>query len=134
SFAASYSALFRDAISYGWINVKTIMDLVMKQAGAADGGAPQNPMMPKPDKIVKALGLNGLQSLSFNVKDSPEGCLMDFQIRVPEAERRGLLKIVAAETKDSSPPPFVPADAVKFTRWRLDMQKGWAAIENMLGE
>jgi hypothetical protein len=133
SFAASYSAQFRDSLSYGWINLKAIMDPLLKQSGN-DTGAPQNAMMPKPAKILGALGLTALQSLSFNVKDSGEGCLANFQLAVPEAERRGLFKILAAEPKDSNPPPFVPADAVKFTRWRLDLQKAWATIESMIGE
>ena len=133
SFAATYSAQFRDALSYGWINIKAIVDLLMKQSGGPDAGPDQNSMMPKPDKIVKALGLDGLRSLSFNVKDSSDGCQVNMQISAPENNRRGLLKIIA-DSKDSSPPPFVPADAVKFTRWRLDLQKTWATIENMLGE
>src|SRR5207244_7621494 len=70
SFAASYSAQFRDALSYGWVNLKAIVDLVIKSAGSGDNGGGQNPMMPKPDKILTALGLNGVQSLSFNIKDA----------------------------------------------------------------
>ena len=53
---------------------------------------------------------------------------------MPESDRKGLLKILAAEAKDSNPPPFVPADAVKFTRWRIDLQKAWNTIESMIGE
>jgi len=134
SFAASYSAQFRDALSYGWVNIKAIVDLVMKQAGSGDNAGGQNSMMPKPDKILSALGLNGVQSLSFNIKDASDACLMNMQLSVPESERRGLLKVITADAKDSNPPPFVPADAVKFTRWRIDLQKGWAAIESMVGE
>jgi hypothetical protein len=42
------------------------------------------------------------------------------------------LKIVAAAPKDSSPPSFVPADAVKFWRWRVDGQKSWAELRKTL--
>ena len=134
SFAAAYSARFRDSVSYGWVNVKTIVDTFMKAASGANGGAAQNPMMPKPDKILSALGLTGLQNISFAVKDSPDGCLMDLQLAVPESDRKGIFNILAAEAKDSGPPPFVPADAVKFTRWRLDLQKAWGTIENLIAE
>ena len=133
SFAASYSARFRGALSYGWINIKAIVETLMKQAGSGDN-AGANPLAPSPAKIVSVLGLSGVQNVSFAIKDSPDGSLMDLQVSVPESERRGLFRILAAEAKDSDPPAFVPADAVKFTRWRLDLQKAWGTIENMIGE
>ena len=134
SFASCYANSFREAVSYGWINIKTIMDIVMKQAAGAGNAPNPNPMMPRPDKILSVVGLTGLQHLSFNLKDTPEGCVAAFQLGTPESERRGLFKILAADAKDSSPPPFVPADAVKFNRWRLDLQKGLATLESMLTE
>ena len=42
--------------------------------------------------------------------------------------------LLAAETKDSNPPAFVPADAVKFWRWRLDGPKAMAALDRKAGE
>ena len=42
--------------------------------------------------------------------------------------------MIAAAPKDGSAPPFVPADAVKFWRWRVDGQKDWATLETMLGD
>jgi hypothetical protein len=51
---------------------------------------------------------------------------------VPEANRTGLLKMAAAASKDSSPPLFIPADAAKFWRWRVDGQKDWATLQSML--
>jgi hypothetical protein len=55
-------------------------------------------------------------------------------VNVPEGARKGLFKILAVDTKDASPPPFIPADAVDFSRWRIDLQKAWTAIEAMLAE
>jgi hypothetical protein len=54
-------------------------------------------------------------------------------LSVPEADRTGLFKIFAALPKDAGAPLFVPADAVKSWRWRVDGQKDWAALETMLG-
>ena len=59
---------------------------------------------------------------------------MDFYLSVPEADRTGLFKMIAAAPKDATAPAFVPADAVKFWRWRVDGQKDWAALETMLGD
>src|ERR1700689_2193018 len=58
---------------------------------------------------------------------------MDFFFSAPEADRAGLFKMIAAAPKDASAPLFVPADAVKFWRWRVDGQKDWSALETMLG-
>jgi len=129
-FASSYGPLFRDSQLYGWVNTKSIIDTVMKVVGkGGDGGGG-----PKPDKIMAAVGLTGLQTIAFNLRDTPEGCLLNFNLNVPEASRRGIFKVVSFETKDANPPPFVPADAVKFSRVRFDLQKALATLESTLTE
>jgi len=130
SFAANYTALFRDSLGYGWINIKTIVDIFNKPAPAADASAAGL----QPGKILSALGLTGLRTLAFNLRDTGDGCLAGVQLSVPETERKGIFKILFADARDASPPPFVPADAVKFSRWRLDIQKAFAALESMLVE
>ena len=134
TFAAN-AATLRDSLSFGWLNVKTIVDVVSKEAAQAKGGkAPNKNAPPTADKMLAALGLTGLQSLAFNARDNGDGALVNFSLNVPEAQRKGLFKILAADAKDSSPPAFIPADAVKFNRWRLDLQKGWGTLETMLVE
>jgi hypothetical protein len=59
---------------------------------------------------------------------------LNFYLAAPEAGRQGIFKIIAAAPKDANPPAFVPADAVKFWRWRVDGQKSWAALEKMLSD
>jgi hypothetical protein len=127
TFAPSLAAQFRDSLCYGWVNLKLIIDTFSKgSASGADGG---NDSGMKPAVIMNALGLNGMQSLFFNVKDTGDGCLMNFSLRVPESGRKGLMKVFAFQAKESSPPAFVPADAVAFSRTRLDLQKALNAIE-----
>jgi hypothetical protein len=75
----------------------------------------------------------GLKSASFAYRDSHDGWQVDFFLSVPESSREGIFKILAAAPKDASPPAFVPADAVKFWRWRIDSQKSWAELQTMLG-
>ena len=135
SFASSYGSLFRDSQVYGWANTKMILDAalkLMKKDGEQQGGAAAMGM--KPDKLLSALGLTGLQTLAFNLRDTGDGFMMGFNMGVPEAQRRGLFKILAFETKDANPPPFVPADVVKFSRIRLDLQKTWATLETAITE
>jgi hypothetical protein len=73
-----------------------------------------------------------LKSASFAARESHDGSEADFYLSVPEADRAGIFKMIAAAPKDGNAPPFVPADAVKFWRWRLDGQKEWATLETML--
>jgi len=135
SFAASYNSQLRGSLAYGWINLKTIVDAVMKKASASEEDpSAQDQRMPRPDRILSALGLSALQTLAFNLRDLPEGVSAQLQLNVPEASRKGLIKILAFEAKDASPPPFVPADAIKFSRVRLDLPKAWGMLENALVE
>jgi hypothetical protein len=135
AFAPSFNSLFRDAHAYGWVNTKSIMDVVLK--GATKGGGNDQegpPMAPRMDKLLAASGLTGLQTIAFNLRDSGDGCVISFNLNVPEAQRRGLFKLLSFEAKDAAPPPFVPIDVVKFSRLRLDLQKAWTTLENAVVE
>jgi hypothetical protein len=136
AFASAYNSQFRDSLGYGWLNVKVVVDALTK-AWTGPGGDEQGEgrsNRPQPGKVMNALGLNGVQYLSFNLQDVKDTGLVNLHINVPEAGRKGLFKILAHSAKDAAPLPFVPADAVKFTRWRLDIQKSWAALEAMVAE
>jgi hypothetical protein len=134
AYNANHQAFFRDAPIYGWLNLKAVIDLLTKSAAEKkeSDAAPDPFGAPKMDKLLGALGLNGLRTAAFTVQTSAEGTMLQFFVGVSESSRQGLLKILTGEPKESSPPPFVPADAVKFQRWRLDGQKVWAALEKML--
>ena len=134
-FAADKPAQFRGSpLYYGWFNAKTFFNVL-----AAIPEAEPNPDAPSPipafswNKALAASGAMGLKSVSFACRNSHDGSEADFYFAAPESERTGLLKMLAAANKDSSSPLFVPADAVKFWRWRTDGQKDWAALETMLG-
>jgi len=133
---SSSSSLFRDAHAYGWVNTKTIIDAVIKQLAQRSGGADDQPAgpMPKIDKVLASAGLTGLQTVAFNFRDQPEGSYVNLSLGVPESGRRGVFKVLSFDAKDAGPVPFVPADAVKFTRWRLDLPKAFATLENTLVE
>ena len=75
-----------------------------------------------------------LTSACFSYQKWPDGTGAQIFIAVPEDKRPALLKIFAAEAKDSAPPSFVPADAVKFSRWRLNVARSWRALEAMLND
>jgi hypothetical protein len=134
-FAADKLAQFRDSpLYFGWFNARTFFNVL-----AAIPQPESNPDAPSPmpqipwDKALAASGAMGLKSASFAARESHDGSEVDFFFSVPEADRTGLFKMIAASPKDASAPPFVPADAVKFWRWRVDGQRDWSALETMLG-
>ena len=135
SFAKSHSKLFRDSQGYGWLHLKPVFDALTKQMAAKkEEGVPPG-AFPGMDKIFSVLGLNGLQDLTFNLRDTGDGALINFDVHhLPQTTRKGLLKVFAFDAKDANPPPFVPADAVKFSRVRLDLSKAWNALEQTLVE
>ena len=90
--------------------------------------------MPTFEKILNAAGIGNVQTLACNTTTSRDGSTFNISLNVPEGGRKGLLNILTLSPKDASPPPFVPADAVKFDRWRIDLQKAWTTIEGMLVE
>ncbi len=132
-FAAN-APMLRNAQFFFWVNVKSIMGTLAKTTVAKKGNDAALGAFPSMDKILGAIGLSGVQSLAFNLTSSADGALSKVSIQVPESSRKGLFNLLAVEAKDSSPPPFVPGDAVKFSRWRIDLQQGWTTLENMLTE
>jgi hypothetical protein len=135
SYQASYTGLFRDALFYSWINAKSIIDVFVRKAGEKKQNPDsQNPMDVSPEKVANAVGLGSLRTISASFQNSDQGALLLASLGVPEATRQGLFKILVGEPKEVLPPAFVPADAVKFQRWRIDGQKTWAALERMVND
>lgn len=134
-FESCQRTLFREAPLFGWFNSKAVVDLAVKALAAG-----QNPDAPSPfplpdfSRIISALGLSGLKSVAFDFRDAGDGPVVEFFLSAPESGRAGLLKILAIEAKDATPPTFVPATAVKFSRVRLDGQKLVAALEKMVSD
>ncbi|HOW68505.1 MAG TPA: hypothetical protein PK256_24770, partial [Verrucomicrobiota bacterium] len=123
----------RGSTLLGWVNLQVILENVRRQLIAASAAnPPKDPMAPRPEKVLSAAGLDGLKAAIFSFKETADGYFWEGTLRVPEASRKGLLRMLALETAEAQPAAFVPVDAVKFYRSRLDVQKAWAAIETAL--
>lgn len=131
AFENKHAALVRDAVSFAWLNLEPLVEDFSRSIASHEAGARAPMDMPK---VIDALGLRALKTASFHLNAPTEGTTLNFFVTVPEAARKGIFKMLAFESKEAGPLPFVPADAVKFTRWRLDGQKAWDALETMLGE
>lgn len=126
-FAEDQAAQLRDApVYYGWVNCKQFVSTM-----ASHAPTPPNPEAPSPFPqidprgVIQAMGLNGLKSLTFAVRETAAGESGSFYLRAPASERTGLLKMMTYSAKSAAIPDFVPADAVKFYRVRLDGHQMW---------
>ena len=89
-------------------------------------------MAPDFDKVISALGLRGLKSARASMKSAGNGKILIAGLSLEESGPQGLFKLLTPEPKEARPPVFVPADAVKFSRYRLDLQKTWNNLEKLL--
>jgi hypothetical protein len=130
SFQTDFAQRLRGAPFYCWINVRTLLDNLAKAATAGDDDNSDSAL--KIPSLLNALGMDSVTSACLSCQDSPEGTVVQFFIGAPESKRSGLLKVLAPEAKDANPPDFVPADAVRFWRWRVNIPSSWATLETML--
>ena len=132
-FTADKLSQFRESpLNYGWFNASKFFGLLMAEPKETIDA--ESPMMPKftAAKILSATGLGSLKSASFAVREQPDGSSATFHLTVPESSRSGLIKILTLPAKDASVPTFVPADAVKFTRVRLDGKQAWSELQKIV--
>ncbi len=134
TYQRAHQALFRESLAYGWLNFKPIFQKIIESAAAEKPEPVAGMPSMKVDKILPVLGFSSLDSLAASLSSNPEGSALNFFVGVPEGQREGLFKIFNLEKKDASPPPFVPADVLKFQRTRVDAAKAWITIEDMLGK
>ena len=135
AFEQDRLARFRDAPLFGWFNAKGLFDILLKIPPDKPNPLAPNPLpLPGIGQIITGLGLAGLKTVALTFRDAGEGAAVEIYLAAPEASRTGLLQVFAPAAKDAGPPPFVPADVVKFQRWRLDGPKTVATLEKMLRE
>lgn len=132
AFQGNFNSLFRDAGIYGWLDFKPVFDQFMQSAGVAAAAQAKGIENLRLQKVLPALGLGELKSIALRVGMGADGYDGTLFLTVPEANRHGILKILAPPAKDASPPPFVPVDAVKFQRIRIDFAQAWDAFEKVL--
>jgi hypothetical protein len=135
TYQTDHAAMFREAPLYGWMNLKVLLDVLMRKLSEKkENSEAPNPFDLRPEKILGAMGLNGVNTLALNFQQSNEGSLLQFSLGVPESSRRGIFKILAGEPRESRPPPFIPVGAVKFQRWRIDGQKTWEGVQKIVND
>src|SRR5579885_2139852 len=134
-FAADKLAQLRDRpLYYGWFNAQNFFTALARRLQPASDDQSSPGFQPPWDRIIAAAGLTGVKSVCFSYRQTPEGAQTDFYLAVPQSSRRGLTAVLSAAHESAAPPPFVPADAVKFSRWRVDGRKTWDALQKMIGD
>lgn len=134
AYEANRLALFRDSPFYGWVNTKSLLDLLIRKQAAEESDTQDPFAMLNPTKMLNAIGLSSLKTVAFSVQIARDGSTVQFFASMPESSRQGIFKVIPGEAKDSAPPAFVPADAVKFQRWRIDGKKGWDTLQKVAAD
>ena len=132
AFQKDFAARLQGTPVYIWFNAKALLGDFLKQQAQGPGGDSLLASAMNGDGAMAALGFTSLTSASVTCRDTPEGLNLQVYIGAPEADRRGLAKVLETEPKDSSPPSFVPADAVRFSRVRLDIPRSWRTLDAAL--
>jgi hypothetical protein len=130
-FTACQSKI-RNTLAYAWVNTKAIFNVLTRQAAALVGPVVKDASPFSFPKLLAATGLDGLRGITGSLNDQPDGLLAQFSLMVPESGRNGLFQIMAWEAKEAQPPAFVPADAVEFSRVRINSQRAWSTLETMI--
>jgi hypothetical protein len=134
AYEADRLALFRDAPFYAWVNAKSLLDLVTRRQAKEDAETQDPFAMLNPTKILGAMGFSNLKTLAFSMQVGNDGSTVQFFGSIPASGRQGIFAVFPGEAKDSGPPPFVPTDAVKFQRWRVDGKKAWGTLQKVLSD
>ncbi|MGO8700614.1 MAG: hypothetical protein ACLQVY_23230 [Limisphaerales bacterium] len=129
-FQADYGARLRNSPLYAWVNARSLLDVLAKSAPEAPDSSSSAAL--RFSALADVLGLTDVSSACFSYEASPDGVGAQLFVRLPEAHRHGLIKALAPDAKDASPPPFVPADAVKYWRWRVNIPQSWSTLEKTL--
>jgi hypothetical protein len=132
SFQTDFESRLRGAPFYCWFNVKALVDVLTAAPTGSDDEAAAGVL--KLTSLLNVTGLDSVKSACLSFQQLPDGAAAQFFIGAPESKRAGILKVLAPETKDANPPPFVPADAMKFWRWRVNIPHSWGMLETMMND
>ena len=84
--------------------------------------------------IIDKLGLESFLSLSACLYDTPVGIATDYIITSPKESRNGIAKIMDIENGDCTPPDFIDASVLEYSRIKLNIDSALNAIEKMIDE
>ena len=136
-FAQRHEDQFKGALGYAWLDFSVVLEIAEEQIEKRldpDEEQDPNPLVPTPDRVIGALGLKGLRSISVSVQQDKDGEMLHVFFDVPEAGRRGLFAMLAAPSKESGPPAFVGANVTSFGRSRHSGKELWEKFEGMITE
>jgi hypothetical protein len=130
-FGTNHPVILPHAILYSWIDATSLLGVLARNYPLPPAGAVGPTDDITPETLIKATGLGKIRNLFFSAREASGGLLYQMTWAVPEAERQGIVRLLAAESKPCTPLPFVSPDAVEFDRWRVDGRKAWATLQQI---
>lgn len=128
-FQSATRSVLRGGQIQAWMDVAPFVSSAQASFGGSMGmlGA-------DPTRIVSALGLDAVKWAALQIQQTSDGTLLHFASGIPQDQRKGIFKVLQPEAKDASPPGFVPRDAIKFQRWRINGPNAWKTLEDALNQ
>jgi len=124
AFQADAALMPRRPAAFFWVHLEPLFEALENSLAArAKENASAAPFAPDPRRILQAIGIPAVRSVFSAMAVEKSGARSVLFVRVPAKERKGLVNLPAAAGKGAMPPPFVPADALSFTRARLELSK-----------
>ena len=137
AFKGRHKAQLHDALGYGWLNFNVVLEIIQEQIEAnadPDAEGANDLLAITPERVIEALGFQGLRSISISAHQDDDGEMLDVFLDVPKAGRRGLFDMMAMDSEDVSPPAFVGNNVASFARIRLNGAGTLKKLEDMLTE
>lgn len=88
----------------------------------------------QPAQVGSALGLDGLRQAAFSAVASEGGLRSRMFLDVPSTRRTGVFQLLALEPQEALPPAYIPADALRFQRGRVNGARMWKTLEESLNK
>ncbi len=131
SYKVCHNHIFTNAVFRIWLNPKPLLE---GYRTAALKSTPASPDALDPANLIQSSGLTALKSIGFAAINATNGCRFELLLNVPENERQGLLRLFAGKPGDTSVPAWVPANAVRFQRWRMEGLNAWNTFQEMMSQ
>ena len=130
-FGTNHPVILPQAMLYSWIDAASLLGVLARNYPLPAAGAAGPADEITPETLIKTTGLGKVRTLFFSAREAPGGLLYQMTWAVPEADRQGVVRLLAAESKPCTPLPFVSPEVVEFDRWRVDGRKAWATLQQI---
>lgn len=133
AYKACHAARFLGAPVYGWLHSRNLLDALASRSSPSSSVSPSSAVEEvSVEKLLRAAGFGEVQTISFSLHHLAEGMAWELHVGLPEGSRPGIFSLLTGQPGEWGIPAFLPADAIKFQRWRVDAKQTLLVLGNIL--